>query len=127
MSVSSKLSNIFTKKLYHWYFEGSLIHLYSGPYFVSRSRLYRSCFWVVCVVFDFLIETSKKDIYSSSLSTTFIISYIFTECVFVHFLSQPFVGSIKTTLRLDRNYQRASILWFCYKYIRFFLKRNSLL
>ena len=39
------------------------------------------------VVFDFVIETSKKDVYS-----TIIISYIFTECTFLHFLLQPFIG-----------------------------------
>ena len=44
------------------------------------------------VVFDFVIETSKKDVCSSSLSTTIVISYILTECTFLHFLLQPFIG-----------------------------------
>ena len=54
-------------------------------FFLSRLRLCWSYFWVFCVVFNFLIETSKKHVYSSSLCKTLIISYIFAECVFVRF------------------------------------------
>ena len=53
--------------------------------------------------FQFLDPNVKERCLSSSLSTTFIISYIFTECPFVPFLLQPFTPSIKTTLTLDRN------------------------